>query len=201
MSFTVPSVPKFRIQCLNICTVYVADHGDSSWGGIKINNKTKDLTWVYIPTYFGIPKKDREEEMTWFSQWNFRNQLEGGDEIVISVNLVVYFEVKECGINIVYEEEDNGVVTDENNDKTYFHWNEVVGGDLSRLQLRTGTYFLCRLLSEMFHRSYYMELNLDLFGDIASLEGTCACLSLYLEFRNQTLLCTFTFPFFFSQRR
>ncbi|KAM7473696.1 hypothetical protein LguiB_020939 [Lonicera macranthoides] len=111
--------------------------------------------------------------MTWFSQWNFGNQLEGGDEIVVSVLLEDWLEVKECAINIVYEkdEEDNGVVTDDNNDKPYFHWNEVVGGDLSRFQLRTGTYFLRRLL----YRDYYglreMERDLNLFGDIASLEG------------------------------
>ncbi|KAM7473691.1 hypothetical protein LguiB_020934 [Lonicera macranthoides] len=106
-------------------------------------------------------------------QWNFENQLEGGDEIVVSVLLEDWLEVKECAINIVYEkdEEDNGVVTDDNNDKPYFHWNEVVGGDLSRFQLRTGTYFLRRLL----YRDYYglreMERDLNLFGDIASLEG------------------------------
>ena len=195
MSFIVPSDPKCRIQCLNICSVYVTVHPICNWGGIKIDNKTKDLTWVYSPLYFGIPeedceeeyfgileedsedeyfhipKGDREAEMTWFSQWNFGNQLEGGDEIVVSVLLEDWFEVKECGIKIVYEEEDNGVVSDDNYDKTYFHWNEVVGGELSRLQLRTGTYFLCRRLYDNHFRLYLMERNLNLFGDIASLEG------------------------------
>ncbi|KAM7473675.1 hypothetical protein LguiB_020918 [Lonicera macranthoides] len=202
MSFTVPKHPKSRIQCLNICSVYVAGFASYCWGGIKINNKTKDLTWVYIPMYFGIQEKDREEcfriikeyrkvkeneykkqemkwfsqgnfkkEMTWFSQWNFGNQLESGDEIVISVLLEDWLEVKECAINIVYEEEeDNGVVTYDNNDKPYFHWNEVVGGDLSRFQLRTGMYFLRRRLYEDEIKLKGMEEDLNLFGDIASLE-------------------------------
>ncbi|KAM7473695.1 hypothetical protein LguiB_020938 [Lonicera macranthoides] len=68
MSFTVPSRPKSMIKCFNICSVYLEGFRGyhNCWGGIKINNKTKDLTWVYIPmnipTYFGIPEEDIEEE-------------------------------------------------------------------------------------------------------------------------------------------
>ena len=54
----------------------------------------------------------------------------------ICLHLGDALEVNEYGIKIVYEE-DNGVVSDDNN-KTYFHWNEVVGRDLSKLQLSTG---------------------------------------------------------------
>ncbi|KAM7473701.1 hypothetical protein LguiB_020944 [Lonicera macranthoides] len=97
MSFIVSSVSKFRIQCLNICYVYAVTDRLSSYYpfGIKINNKTKDLMWVYCPRYYGIP--DSDKDMTWLSQWNFGNQLEGGDKIDVLFIMVDAFKVKECG--------------------------------------------------------------------------------------------------------
>ncbi|KAM7474481.1 hypothetical protein LguiB_021724 [Lonicera macranthoides] len=84
--------------------------------------------------------------MAWISQWNFGNdQLEGGDEVTISIHTGNAFKVKECGINIVYEEE---VYDEEDNDNhdnnTFFFGNEVIGGDLSNFQLSNGAYFLSR---------------------------------------------------------
>ncbi|KAM7473686.1 hypothetical protein LguiB_020929 [Lonicera macranthoides] len=78
------------------------------------------------------------------------NGQEGGDEIDVLFIMGDAFEVKECGINIMYEEEDTGVVSDGNNN-TSFHSNEVVGRDLSWLHLSTETYFLSRKL----HRCNY----------------------------------------------
>ncbi|KAM7473676.1 hypothetical protein LguiB_020919 [Lonicera macranthoides] len=170
MSFTVSSVPKCRIQCLNIRSVY-------AWSGrgctyfpfaIKIINKTKDLTWVYCPRYYAIPEY---KDMTWLSQWNFGNQLEGGDKIVVSILMGDMLKVKECGIKIVYEEEDNRVVTDDKNNKLYFHWNEVVGGDLSRLQLSKGTYFLCRQLYKGNFTDMHINSYRNALGDMADFEG------------------------------
>ncbi|KAM7474473.1 hypothetical protein LguiB_021716 [Lonicera macranthoides] len=106
--------------------------------------------------YYGCPEED--EDMTWLSQWDFGNQLEGGDEIVVSVFLSEMFEVKECGIKIMYKEEDNGVVSDDNYNKS-FHWNEVVGRDLLRLELSTRVYFLCRKLK----RAIYPDVVIDIY--------------------------------------
>ncbi|KAM7470218.1 hypothetical protein LguiA_008401 [Lonicera macranthoides] len=158
MPFTVSLVPKFRVQHLIICSVYVfSGRGVTRYPfAIKINNRTKDLSWVYCPMYYGCPGED--EEMTWLSQWNFRNKVEGGDKIVVSVFLSEMFEVKECGIKIVYKEEGDGVVSDDNYNKT-FHWNEVVGRDLSRLELSTRAYFLCRKLK----RSIYPDVVIDIY--------------------------------------
>ncbi|KAM7474476.1 hypothetical protein LguiB_021719 [Lonicera macranthoides] len=158
MPFTVSLVPKFRVQHLIICSVYVfSGRGVTRYPfAIKINNRTKDLSWVYCPMYYGCPGED--EEMTWLSQWNFRNKVEGGDKIVVSVFLSEMFEVKECGIKIVYKEEGDGVVSDDNYNKT-FHWNEVVGRDLSRLELSTRAYFLCRKLK----RAIYPDVVIDIY--------------------------------------
>ncbi|KAM7470215.1 hypothetical protein LguiA_008398 [Lonicera macranthoides] len=123
LPFTVSSVPKFRVKYLSICSVYAFSGRGVTHDpfAIKINNRTKDLTWVYCPMCYACPKED--EEMTWLSQWNFGNQLEGGDEIVVSVFLSEMFEVKECGIKIAYKDVDNEVVSNENNNNTYFDWN------------------------------------------------------------------------------
>ncbi|KAM7469881.1 hypothetical protein LguiA_008064 [Lonicera macranthoides] len=157
ISLIVPLLPKLRIQCFNICFVYARNDFLKRFCqiGIKINNKTKDLTWMYYPIVYGIPKGD--ENMTCLSQWSFGNQLEGGDEVVVSISMGDLFEVKECGIKITYEE-DNGVVSDDNN-KTYFPWKKIFIGDLSELRLWMGTYLVCRHL----YRDVYEMQGINLF--------------------------------------
>lgn len=50
--------------------------------------------------------------MTIVKSVEFGNQFEGGDEIVISIFWSEMFEVKECGMKIVYEEY-NGIEEDD----------------------------------------------------------------------------------------
>ncbi|KAM7474497.1 hypothetical protein LguiB_021740 [Lonicera macranthoides] len=159
ISLIVPLLPNFRIQCFNIFSVY-ARIDFSKWYypiGIKINNKTNDLTWMYSPIVLGFP--ERNDDMTWLSQWNFGNQLESGDEIVVSISVGDVFEVKECGIKIIYEE-DNGVVSDDNN-KTYFLWKKVCAGDLSELRLFGGTYLVFHHLYRDVYEMQGIHLLLD----------------------------------------
>ncbi|XP_028088956.1 uncharacterized protein LOC114289427 [Camellia sinensis] len=59
----------------------------------------------------------------------------------------VGFEVKECGINLVYDQEER-VGTQEN--ASNLSPEDVIDGDLSRYEVMTGTYFLCEVIS----RSY-----------------------------------------------
>ncbi|KAM7473728.1 hypothetical protein LguiB_020971 [Lonicera macranthoides] len=170
ISLIVPSLPNFRIQCCNICYVY-ARTDLSNWHypiGIKINNKTKGLTWMYSPAVYGIP--DVDENMTWLSQWNFRNQLEGGDEVVVSISMGDVFEVKECGINFI-NEEDNGVVLDDNN-KTYFLWKKISAGDLSELRLRKGTYLVYRHLYKDVYEMQGINLLHDGLWNVKKLDGS-----------------------------
>ncbi|KAK1384100.1 hypothetical protein POM88_021835 [Heracleum sosnowskyi] len=71
-----------------------------------ITNKTKDRIILYTPTCYGIPEGD--ECMTWLSHWRFGNHEVGsGDEINVSIfiyNYIPSIEVKEVGIDLVYEE-------------------------------------------------------------------------------------------------
>ncbi|GFS31636.1 hypothetical protein Acr_00g0018420 [Actinidia rufa] len=82
ISFAVPSLLNFRIQGFNT---------------------TKSLVWSHHPPFYGIPEAD--ENMIWLSYWKFENQLEGGDELNVSVVGREGFQVKEVGVRIVYKEE------------------------------------------------------------------------------------------------
>ncbi|KAA8545301.1 hypothetical protein F0562_020085 [Nyssa sinensis] len=45
--------------------------------------------------------------MVWLSHWTFGNELEGGDEVNISISIGGdEFQVKECGIEFVYDDDD-----------------------------------------------------------------------------------------------
>ncbi|KAL7205637.1 hypothetical protein ACSBR2_018545 [Camellia fascicularis] len=145
MSFVVPSLPNFRIRGLNVCVVYVCSnsHKDGNLHdfSIKISNKTKGLEWIYGPTFHG------NEDMIWLSHWNFRNQLQAGDEVNVSMVVGVGFKVKECGTDFVYEHEEkcslsnSGIeVIQHGNFPSY---QSVIDGDLSAYQRTEGVYLLC----------------------------------------------------------
>ncbi|KAL3515782.1 hypothetical protein ACH5RR_022684 [Cinchona calisaya] len=120
ISFTVPSLPNLKIRGLNICSVYSHLDNEDYWCGnifcdekallphplfTKISNKSKCLEWIYGPSCFGIPED--AEYMIWLSHWKFGNHLEAGDEVCVSIIADSGFQVKECGFNIVFEQEEN----------------------------------------------------------------------------------------------
>ncbi|KAM7469357.1 hypothetical protein LguiA_007540 [Lonicera macranthoides] len=107
----------------------------------RVKNKTKDLTWIYGPTYFPY-----DEYMRWLSRWRFGNQLEVGDNIIITFDGKDRYLVKECGFKIVYhsdeEEEHNG------NSSSSSIVEESSHHDFQALRLSTGEYFLCKRFEE-----------------------------------------------------
>lgn len=121
VSFTVPLDARFK--CLNVCCVYGETDTDEVWSPhpafIKVHNKTKNLTWIYCPVFFGLPD---HEELAWLSQWNFGNHLECGNEATISFIVGDAFQVKECGVKLIsFNQVDNQVEKED---------DEIVGGDL-----------------------------------------------------------------------
>ncbi|GMP63344.1 hypothetical protein CsSME_00025071 [Camellia sinensis var. sinensis] len=107
ISFIVPS--HFRIQALSVCSIYALSNNTkvpyyNSNTHTIINNRTKSLTWSHSPFAFGIPEAN--EDMMWLSYWKFENQLEGGDELNISVVGNEDFQVREVGVHLVYKEEE-----------------------------------------------------------------------------------------------
>lgn len=111
-----PHVEGNRLTGLNLCVVYafdsskidsfhpiVKDKYDGSFSFvIIITNITKGLEWFYRPAFFAKPETD--VNMTWLSHWNFWDQLQGGDEIQVSVTGSFAVRVKKVGIDSVLEE-------------------------------------------------------------------------------------------------
>ncbi|KAM7470249.1 hypothetical protein LguiA_008432 [Lonicera macranthoides] len=154
--FTVPSHSPQRIQCLNVyCTYGYPENDDVAvaaprarigevnrcklWTVVRIENKTKDHTWIYIPSHFYY-----DLDFVWLSKWRFGNQMEAGDEIFVTFDCGDKYELKECGFNIVYcdQEDENGTTTIE---KSHH--------DFPAFQLSSGAYFLCTNKGSL-HKDY-----------------------------------------------
>ncbi|XP_052209758.1 disease resistance protein RUN1-like isoform X2 [Diospyros lotus] len=106
ISFTVPSDANFRTQGLSVCSVYAESNDyrfEEQYLRTIISNATKQVKWSYCPELLGFPLN--EDDVTWLSYWKLEDQLEGGDEVNISVTSDRYHEVKEVGVYIVYKEE------------------------------------------------------------------------------------------------
>ncbi|KAL3846129.1 hypothetical protein ACJIZ3_003532 [Penstemon smallii] len=147
-SFIVPySISDIQIQGLNLSFVYAVSNSisnnDETWLPenklfIKISNRTKKSQWIYYPTCFGIPELPESDHLLWLSHWTFRNEVENGNEVDISIITGDNFVVKECGISFMYHEQEEDI------QNKYLSWKEVIGGDLTSFRLSTGSYYLCR---------------------------------------------------------
>ncbi|KAK9944454.1 hypothetical protein M0R45_010022 [Rubus argutus] len=116
ISFTVPLRPQ--ISGLNIFSVYATDNIDitssaSSYSSTVpivtiVRNKSKKLQWIYAPSFFGTTGDDGKD-VIWLSHWKSGNQLEGGDEVTVSVSTTRSpdLEVKMFGVQIVYNEQED----------------------------------------------------------------------------------------------
>ncbi|CAL5329911.1 unnamed protein product [Camellia sinensis] len=146
ISFTVPLLFNLEIQGLRVCVTYVRsdrhEAGEFYDFYIKISNKTKGLDWTYGPMFYG----NEQEDMIWLSHWNVANQFKGGDEVNVSMVVGLGFQVKECGIDLVYDQEEK--CTQSNSGKeliqrsAYPYYQNVIDGDLSPYQRGKGVYVL-----------------------------------------------------------
>ncbi|XP_059652084.1 disease resistance protein RUN1-like [Cornus florida] len=142
--FRLPSLTNLKIQGLKVCVVYASTEGVSNlityWKDfyIKISNRTKDLKWMYSPTFIGIPDDENKDHMIWLSNWQIRNQLEVGDEVIVSVLPWPDYVIKEFGIDVVFEQEDKST----SGCSTSPYWSNVDEVDWSAYQLTTGVYSL-----------------------------------------------------------
>ncbi|KAM7518911.1 hypothetical protein LguiB_017873 [Lonicera macranthoides] len=173
ISFIVPSYPNLWIKGLNVCVVYALSNRKETWFPppifTKISNMTKDLNWIYKPWLRGIPAEDGEE-LAWLSHWKFGNQLESGDEVIISMVTGDSLEVKECSFNIVW--------VDQEEKETIFN----TGHNLSSHQVKTGVYFLSRgalNTDDHSHRTAPRWFG-ELFGDSTEFDGISSTLYPFL---------------------
>ncbi|CAL5378160.1 unnamed protein product [Camellia sinensis] len=165
ISFNVPWLPNLKTWGLKICICYAValDFKKATWmnGCIIVSNKTKGKKWTYRPAFIGIAEEGKD--ILWLSDWKSGNQLmERGDEVTVSVNMEEYYQVKEFGIRIGCNEQEN-----EREDGT----QRGNGIDLSVYQMREGQYFLCNH-EDFVRSSCYSRIAA---GSRLDLVETCLC--------------------------
>ncbi|KAM3377830.1 disease resistance protein RPV1-like [Capsicum galapagoense] len=142
----VPSVPDLHIHSLNICIIYkdsdisTTENKDRLWNEnrVMINNETKDVKWTYSPVIMGIPYHD--EGITSLSHWKIGQCLDRGDKVKISVALMDELQLEEFGVQIVYEDDDEGT----RQVFAYQSQHHLINGvDISAFQVARDSYFLC----------------------------------------------------------
>jgi hypothetical protein len=90
--------------------------------------------------------------MLWLSHWTFEDELEGGDQVHISmaagwccVKECGWCCVKECGIRLIHKQEERGSQSDnEGMDRITSRWYpNIADADMSAYKLGKADYFLC----------------------------------------------------------
>ncbi|KAJ9551074.1 hypothetical protein OSB04_015119 [Centaurea solstitialis] len=139
VSFCVPPCPrKRRLKGLNVTFKYELLVWCDWWvwfAKIHTNNAHADL--MYSPKVFGKPKKG--DVGIWLSYWPIGNMLDSADEVDVSIFVLSGLKVHECGVSLVYTDDDDDQALEINTP-----WVETLGGDLSAFKLSTGAYYLCR---------------------------------------------------------
>nr|KAJ0225852.1 hypothetical protein LSAT_V11C100038020 [Lactuca sativa] len=153
--FTIPS----SLNCLrgfNFCSVQTLRVPDEDSGihlspKITISNITKNRTWIYQRRL--TRSSVCRECCVMLSHWMFgMNDMEGGDQVTITV-IGPYNElIKECGVRVMYVDDDDGALG------YYKSWNLIIGGDLSPFQMTTGEYILNNWDFGIHFMNFFMQL-------------------------------------------
>ncbi|KAJ9550891.1 hypothetical protein OSB04_014936 [Centaurea solstitialis] len=137
LSLNVPWCPNNRrLKGLNVTFKYTLN--DDNWAWFAKISTTNGVDLMYNPKVFGKPEYG--EVGIWLSYWPIGSTLHIGDTVNVSIVVIGALEVHECGVTLVYGDDEIVEETVENN----MGWEEVLGGDLSGFQLSTGAYYLCR---------------------------------------------------------
>ncbi|KAD5802382.1 hypothetical protein E3N88_13742 [Mikania micrantha] len=173
LSFTIPPSPK-KLRGLNflcimekVSSLPLLGWHDISIPMIKISDITKNHSWVYNHyvhrvEFDGNNHYNEDSEgfcLSWLSHWMFEpNEMKVGDHVTTTVKNK-YFSpgniILECGIGLVYDDDDGNIGEEEDVLSYYKSWNHIIGGDLSPFQTTTGEYILdhnhfCRFSNETF---------------------------------------------------
>ncbi|KAJ4959592.1 hypothetical protein NE237_026703 [Protea cynaroides] len=115
VSFEVPPLLDGRIQGLTVCAIYTANDKPKEFTidmngnapSAIIHNKTKGHFCESLPIMYTI--QDNHQHDLWVAHipcTELEDQLEHGDEIEVTVNIGTQFQVKKCGVNLVYEQDE-----------------------------------------------------------------------------------------------
>ncbi|BBH05457.1 Disease resistance protein TIR-NBS-LRR class family [Prunus dulcis] len=87
--------------------------------------QSNGLRGAYCPSHYSIPGEG--EDMIWLSHWNLDDQLQGGDEVVVSVIMKSGLLVKELGIQLVQvQQEENHNMMSISTDSSYDHQYGII---------------------------------------------------------------------------
>lgn len=170
ISFTVPSASNQRVRGLNIFSVYTRFDGRFCPGYhcdiispiiTKVSNKSTGVKFIYDPSCFGDPGHS-EEDMIFLSHWDLENQLKGGDELKVSIFMRAWFELKECGIQLVYEKEKKMITKQDTTTPSF----ASVSFERLEYELMPRTYFLSHGPVTRRILRFRMWRNSVLFNDI-----------------------------------
>ncbi|CAN6556775.1 unnamed protein product [Malus baccata var. baccata] len=170
ISFTVPSTSNQRVRGLNTFSVYTRFDGGFRPGYhcdiispiiTKVSNKSTGVKFIYDPSCFGDPGHS-EEDVIFLSHWDLENQLKGGDELKVSIFMRAWFELKECGIQLVYEKEKKMITQQDTTTPSF----ASVSFERLEYELMPRTYFLSHGPVTRRTLRFRMWRNSVLFNDI-----------------------------------
>ncbi|PWA83123.1 NB-ARC domains-containing protein [Artemisia annua] len=133
LSFNVP--PHYNnnlLKGLNVTFKYALSSNEKQIFPIftKVSNTTKGCDWIYNPMVFGKPGVG--EIAIWLSYWSMEKLLDVGDKVTVSIIVENGLTVIECGVSLVYEEEEKDT------------WRSNTEWDMSSFKLSADIYYLCR---------------------------------------------------------
>ncbi|KAJ4959505.1 hypothetical protein NE237_026616 [Protea cynaroides] len=115
ISFEVPPLLDRKIQGLTVCAVYTANEKPKEFTfafcgnapSANIHNKTEGCIRGSLRIMYTI--QDNHQHDLWVAHIPYawlEDQWEHGDEIEVRVNIGTQFQVKKCGVNLVYEQDE-----------------------------------------------------------------------------------------------
>ncbi|KAG5542946.1 hypothetical protein RHGRI_015890 [Rhododendron griersonianum] len=147
-NFTVPSNLDSRVRGLSVCSVYELSGAPPEYywkqdTHTSLSNKTKGLIWIHCPEVFGVGEAG--EDITWLSYWKFGKQLlEAGDELDVSVFGGAFVQIKEVGVRLLYNKEQEEMSSQSANEESVslYTFENIIRGNVSALEGRTRLYQL-----------------------------------------------------------
>nr|GMD48570.1 TMV resistance protein N-like [Ipomoea batatas] len=136
ISFSIPSGCSVEMHGLNICVVYEQCSeelcGESLY--ITVSNKSKGIKWIYSPVLSAVTGP--RNSVVWLSHWKFGNQMERGDEVIVSPS--VKCVLREFGVEVSYSESEEKWIQQHYSS----HLHHAVDGDLSVFEMNPDVYLL-----------------------------------------------------------
>lgn len=170
LSFIMPPCPKNRrLKGINVTFKYTNDSCDY-WVWFAKITTPNGVDLMYNPMVFGKPVTD--DVSIWLSYWPIGKVLHFEDTVNVSIVVMKGLKIHECGVSLVYTDEEVANETFKENDE----YEEVLGGDLSGFKLITGAYYLCR--RDFYELMEVGKLTPDWFSILVG--DTIDCTGMYL---------------------